>query len=283
MNTSELKLDLKEQSLDRLNNISLSRDIKIVAEGDSWFDYPPQKDIIDYLRKEGFAISKVSKLGDTLENMVYGTEYKIHSRKRTVSNFGKESLNETIASIDKYNPKFVLFSAGGNDVVGEEMVFYLNHKESGEEPFREELFRNQVNGPIKNAIKYFIKEVTKAKEDIQILMDGYDYAIPNGTKVKMFGVPLVGPYILPSMGKKGITNRNEQKDIIKKLVDIFNQMLIELSNEFDNFHHIDLRGMFPNEDQWHNEIHLRRKGFKTVANEYYVRMKNILGYDPLNN
>jgi hypothetical protein len=44
---------------------------RIVAEGDSWFDYPVGLDILDHLRRDyRYDIFKVAESGDTLENMV---------------------------------------------------------------------------------------------------------------------------------------------------------------------------------------------------------------------
>jgi len=111
-------------------------------------------------------------------------------------------------------------------------------------------------------------------------MDGYDYAIPNGKHINLV-IRKFGPWILPSMGKKGITDPAEQKSIIKSLVDIFNDMLLELDSLNPNFHYVKLLGMFPNHEQWHNEIHLKKKGFKAVANEYHKKITEILGQNPL--
>lgn len=283
MTTKEFKDEMLELSYDRLNDPNTPRDIKIISEGDSWFDYPPQKDIIDFLIKKGYAIDKKTNLaqhGDTLENMVYGSEYQIHKKNRTVSNPGPISLNETLSSIRKYNPKFILFSAGGNDIVGEELINYINHIGSEMDLIRTDVFINHVNGPIKKAISHFIKTVSKSGDEIQILMDGYDYAIPNGTLISYLGITFSGPWILPSMGKKGITNPITQKEIIKFLVDTFNNMLSDLSQEFRNFHFVDLRGMFPNENDWHNEIHLRKSGYEKIANKYHDKIIDILGYNP---
>ena len=48
---------------------------KIVAEGDSWFNYPLGIDIIDCLRgNHDYMINNYAKPGDTLENMIYGTD-----------------------------------------------------------------------------------------------------------------------------------------------------------------------------------------------------------------
>ena len=276
----DFKEEIIELGLNNLNDESASRDIKIVAEGDSWFNYHIQKDVIDFLIKMGYGIDKkrnLAKAGDTLENMVYGTRHRIKYDDRTVVHYGDESLQETLALVDRYNPKFVLFSAGGNDVVGEELINYLNHKDSGLPILRDDIFYNNVQGPIKTAIKHFINQVLAIKSDIHILMDGYDYAKPNGKSVAR----ILGPWILRSMGEKGIVNRNDQNQIIKIMVDIFNEMLKDLSNEYDNFHYINIRGKFPKENQWHNEIHLKSKGFEQVAIEYHNTIVKILGYDPI--
>lgn len=46
----------------------------VVAEGDSWFDYPPHRDILDHLVDlYGWRVRRLSRAGDTLENMVLGT------------------------------------------------------------------------------------------------------------------------------------------------------------------------------------------------------------------
>jgi len=282
MELEEYKDKIIEVGLNKLKDSSLTRDIKIVAEGDSWFNYHIQKDVIDFLIEKGYGIDKrrnLAKAGDTLENMVYGMRYKIKHDERTVINYGDESLQETLSMIDRYNPKFVLFSAGGNDVVGEELINYLNHSKSELPILKKEIFFNNVNGPIKLAIEHFIKKVLSIKSDIHILMDGYDYAKPNGKSVAR----IRGPWILKSMGKKGIVDRAEQNNIIKIMVDIFNEMLNDLSNEYPNFHYINLRNMFPNENQWHNEIHLKSDGYKQVAQKYHDKIVEILGYDPTNN
>ena len=54
-----------------------------------------------------------------------------------------------------------------------------------------------------------------------------------------------------------------------------------LSNKHSNFHYINLRGKFPYEKQWHNEIHLKGAGYKTVADLYHKEIIKILGKDPL--
>ena len=67
----EFKLGLKAVS----GRAGAAKVKKLVAEGDSWFNYLPGIDVIDCLRyHHGYSIKNYAKAGDTLENMIYGTE-----------------------------------------------------------------------------------------------------------------------------------------------------------------------------------------------------------------
>ncbi|MBF9251727.1 hypothetical protein I2I11_00310 [Pontibacter sp. 172403-2] len=278
---NELKIDLEEQSLRALLNTQTHKDCKLVAEGDSWFAYPLVQDIIDHLRQMGYAIKNHSKSGDTLENMVYGTGFSIADRVHRAINYGPISLIETLRSVKNLQPRFVLLSAGGNDVVGPELTQYLNHKRSGLPLFRESFFRGSIDGYIRSAIITFMEKVWSVDPHIHIIMHGYDYAIPNGTQYEFAGISFAGPWVLPAFAREAITDRAEQDQIIRQLVDIFNELLISLDNSHPNFHHIDLRGMFPDEAQWHNEIHLKSEEYAQVAALFHKKIVEILNYNPV--
>lgn len=275
----EFKNYQKKISETRISKESYPDDLKIVAEGDSWFDYGGKKDILDYLRKMGYGIKKIAKGGDTLENMIYGNKYKI--RNNRVYNYGAKSLDQTLSSIRELNSRFLLFSGGGNDIVGSEIVGYLNHKGSISENlvntdiFKEKLLRMKIS------IEVLINKVYQTNPNCSIIMHGYDYPKVNGKGYKFIFFNLVGPWILPAMGLKGIVLKEDQNNIVKYLVDEFNNMLEDLDSENSNFNYLNLRGKFPNENEWHNEIHLKNLGFKTVANKYHLKIKEILNYDPI--
>lgn len=270
--------ELKKSNV-RLNTRGYPKELVIVAEGDSWFDYPLKKDIIDYLRKKGFAIECFATAGDTLENMIYGSEYKIKEGK--AKSLGPISLQKTLNAIKKHKPRIVLFSGGGNDIVGSEIISYLNHQNSkpnsliNKKIFKEKLDRIEI------AIEFFIKAVIKTNPSVQILMDGYDYAKVNGKGYSFIFKNIKGPWILPSMGAKAITSPKDQTEIIKYFVDEFNKLLKKLDRKYAQFNHIDLRGKFPNDNEWDNEIHLKNNGFKAIANIYHDRINKLLAVDPI--
>jgi len=91
-----------EDRLERLPDATV-----VVAEGDSWFDYLPawfenpfKGDLLGHLMAtRKYNVYRISKAGDTLENMVYGTEYR-------KDNWTPEppQIFETLAAIRRYRP-----------------------------------------------------------------------------------------------------------------------------------------------------------------------------------
>ncbi|HMP31609.1 MAG TPA: SGNH/GDSL hydrolase family protein, partial [Saprospiraceae bacterium] len=254
----------------------------IVAESDSWFDYPFKKDVLDYLVGMGFAIKKLAKAGDTLENMVYGNDYrKIPNDPVNITHPGPLSLQETLSAIRKYQPKFVLLSAGGNDILGSELISFLHHKNSGSQNLLNMTILDEKLAQMQEAIEFFIKAVHRTHPNCHILMDGYDYPKINGKGYTFIFRNIKGPWIQPAMGAKAITDPMDQHAITTILVDRFNDMLMQVATAFPYFHYINLRGKFPNDNQWDNEIHLKNSGYKEVATIYKQTIDQILGMDTL--
>jgi len=279
----QFKLEQEKISEKRLSTDFYPRELTIVAEGDSWFDYPLKIDIIDNLIKDGFAIKNLAKAGDTLENMVYGTQYrKVPKDNVNITHPGPESLQATLLAIRTLKPKIVLFSAGGNDIVGSEMINYLNHKHSKPDSLVNEVIIEEKLVQMKKAITFFIESVHRTDKDTRIIMDGYDYAKVNGKGYRFLFIKYIrGPWIQPAMGAKAITDPADQNYIIRYLVDAYNNMLNELDKQYKYFHHIDLRGTFPNDNEWDNEIHLKNKGYRKVADIYREKINKVLGGDPV--
>lgn len=232
---------------------------KIVAEGDSWFDYPPGLDILDQLkRRHGYKIYKVSDAGDTIENMVYGTKIR--------SNFSRRlpQVEETLNAISRHRPKVVLLSGGGNDLAGPELESFLNHKDSGLPPLRAEYARYMFLVVFKKAYQDILDRIWNIDPSIHIIGHGYGHAIPDGRAVRIIGIRFSGPWLRPALAKKNITSPGEAQDVIRQLIDLFNEMLGELNRDNANFHYLDLRAGITRDD-WVNELHLTNQAFGRVA------------------
>ncbi|MBC7789819.1 MAG: hypothetical protein H7Z74_07720, partial [Anaerolineae bacterium] len=73
---------------------------RLISEGDSWFDYPPHPNVIDFLDGEGiWGIKRFEKSGDTLENVAV-----------------EANLARIAAIAQREKSEAILLSAGGNDL-----------------------------------------------------------------------------------------------------------------------------------------------------------------------
>lgn len=241
----------------------------IVAEGDSWFDYPPGLDILDNLkRNHGYKIHKVAQAGDSLENMSYGTDIRRNFSRRI------PPIYETLEAVSRYRPKVFLLSAGGNDIAGAELESYLNHSDSGMTPIREDYAKYIFSEVARTAYENILRQVWTIDPAIHIISHGYGYAIPDGRGIyNVFGwFTFIGPWLRPAFAKKNITNTTTAESIIKQLVDKFNDMLAGLDQKYANFHYLDLRNEIKR-NGWANELHLYDEGYQRVAEIFHQEIK----------
>lgn len=230
----------------------------IVAEGDSWFDYPGS-DILDCLDQLGYSIQSVARAGDRAEMMA----------------FGKGQLDKLAAAIDKViaqgKLKAILLSGGGNDIAGAEFGFLINHAGSPREGLNESVITGVIDERVQDAYVHIIRKVTDLcqtmlNEPVPIIVHGYGYPIPDGDGVLGGWGPLPGPWLRPGFIEKGFNNLEENKATMKKLMDRFNAMLQRVEGMFGHVKYVDLRKLLPSEKKlWANELHPKPPGFKLAA------------------
>jgi len=113
-------------------------------------------------------------------------------------------------------------------------------------------------------------------EHVPIIAHGYDYMPPSNKGVKYDGFRVTGPWVLPAMIAKNITDVTLQRALVKEMMNDFNDILAKMQAKYPlNFIHVDLRGMFVESD-WLNEIHLKQAGFKRVAQAFMDAIDNRL-------
>jgi hypothetical protein len=228
--------------------------IRIVSEGDSWFQYPKfsvlgiglskdVKDIIDHLIDDSkFAIKSLDAGGDIIRSMYHGREY--------------------IKEIADQNPKILLLSAGGNDFFE---VFPKMLKENDDPTNIEGWLSPNYITELQVLSKYYealLAEVISKHPDIKIIIHGYDYIMPKADG-KWIGAPMV---------EVGINNADDRKKLIRFIMDEFNNYLMILASkqEFqNNVYYLNLRGTVPQDkNYWHDEIHPNNDGFKLIVEKY---------------
>ena len=238
----------------------------LVAEGDSWFDYP-WNDVLSLLEDEhGYEVEDVAHAGDRIQEMAYeGGQLEKFTRK----------LEKVIRHGDV--PKAILLSGGGNDIAGKEFAILLNHANAPESGLNIPLAKEVVDQRIKHAYVTIISAITQVCKKrlgrvIPILVHGYDYPVADGR-----GYLWLGPWLHPGFQEKGYDNMEDRILIMEELIDRLNKMLLGISKlpDFKHVRHVDVRTSLSNDlsgkkwkKWWANELHPTRKGFRLVAKKF---------------
>ena len=287
MNRREIaakKLALWRRSTN-LHLLAAPNSSRLVAAGDSWFNYVlgTSLDILDYLIMDhGYKISKVAKGGYTLEDLVWGNAYK---KRGTwpLKPRADQLIGKTEAKIKKYKPQAVLLSGGGNDMTDEDLVRFLDHRNTlpvgsrtGLAPLRKGFVDDLINVYMKKSFIEFHARVQQAAAHTKVLVHGYGYVFPTGNGYGPGNkINFAGPWLRPAFAMKGI-GYTQGTEIMKYLIETFNEMLVKLQDEFMQagvmtFQYVNLRPVLgPN--VWANEMHPYARGFKAAAAAFAAKI-----------
>ncbi len=263
----------------------------ILAEGDSWFEYPIFiREIIDWLNtKKDFAIYSLAYGGDWLANILYQGEY--------------------VEGLPIHTPDVFLISGGGNDLVSNNrlttmMINPLKDPQLELSPDYENFVRSKISDEeevqkILTGKRYQTREFTslinvirlqyelmftniyKKYPDMKIITHGYDYPIPGhrihfGWNLCHWHQPLMniltgnGKWLRQSFMLKGVTDPGLQQCIMQTMIFDFNEMMIRIAekDDYKNVFHIDCRGACRKPNDWYDELHPQCHIFKNIAEKY---------------
>lgn len=271
----------------------------ILAEGDSWFNYPViLTDLIDRISMEkNFAVYSLAAGGDWLLNMLTARHY--------------------VEELSVLHPDVFLISGGGNDLVGSSRLAAVVNQDRGDEyskcqlahwiidkarkvetPLDKARFSNGVQFLSKDFFallmffhlqySYLINGILKNAQKpgdkffgIKIITQGYDYALPSfdkrfGPDPLQWYVPFIrmflghGGWLKRPLMTRGILDEVVQKDILYAMIYLFNEMMIDVGRLFNKdekkqVFHIDSRGSV-GKDGWADELHPKPKHFMQTGN-----------------
>jgi N-acetylmuramoyl-L-alanine amidase len=224
--------------------------LRIASDGDSWFQYPVLlRDIINVLSDDpDKAILSVDGAGDEVAQMLREKEYD-------------GALRMTKGHV-------LLFSAGGNDLLGGgRFLDILKPFTAGAAPedlVKDTQLRQRIDTIIGDYRKV-IRDVGERHPGVVIVGHGYDVAYPRrggkwlGQALEQRKIPL-----------------DAGREIVKLILDRFNDALAGTARDFSHYRHIDLRGRVGRgEDSWHDELHPKNEGYARAANEFREVLANL--------
>ena len=240
----------------------------LMAEGDSWFDYP----LVDILRlledRYGYDVESVARRGDRIEDMAYGAGQLEELARRLERLLRRSEV-----------PKAVLLSGGGNDVVGSEFGMLVNHALSPIAGLNPGVVGGVIDERIRLAYITILSGVTRLCEarlgrPVPILVHGYDYPVPDGRGYLGGWWLLPGPWLEPGFREKGYGDVKTRAHLARQLIDRFNAMLERVAAipDFAHVRYIDLRRTLSGgrnyRKDWADEMHPSPSGFRRLAERF---------------
>lgn len=242
--------------------------LRILAEGDSWFEYPLRgliyrnaADGVIYRLQEhfGYRIANMAHHGDEVRQML-----------------GLRQRQEIISRLSQRDVRFnaLLFSGGGNDMVGDPFLLWLKESPAGTPPEQllDDAATDAVMGTIEAGFRDLISVRDRYSPDTVIFVHGYDF--PPITGQDVCGQ---GPWLKPSLDyfyrSIGVSNPDphEEFKVVRRFLERFNEMLLRVQNDGhkNDFIVVPTQGTLKaNNDNWQNEIHPSQDGFKQIAAKF---------------
>ena len=231
----------------------------LISEGDSWFSYPLNANIADYLEMmSDFSMLRLEHNGDNA---------------RQILGAGSEQLKKLRYYLKKYPVEALLMSAGGNDLVAKELKRILNARAAG--ATWQSAVKLATLTTVLDDIVASYERLLDARDSLRpncvVFAHSYCYFEPTGRKASgPFGLGSAGPWMRPVLKDKGIDPATEGPQLARYLVDELHARLQALAAHRTRFIVVDTRGALPVDDvHWADEIHPSGTGFRRLAQDFW--------------
>ena len=219
--------------------------LRIVANGDSWFQYPFLiRDIVDCLTN-GYLMYSVASTDKTLKSV--------------------QQPDDALAAIREADAQLLLFSLGLNDLMDEFPDSFIRDKpDAGQTGLRRYMTDSffQALDTMQSQYESAFKIIRHEKPDLQVIAHGYDYIR------SVNAVSADRNWLAPKLSAKGIADPQDQQTLLNNMIDEFNARLKQVADRYDGLTYLDLRHAVTKPIYWHDEIHPNDAGFLDLAYKF---------------
>jgi len=247
-----------------------TRVLNLLADGDSWFDYPLSGDIIDGVQAglpQGSLILNLAHYGDATTQLL-GVQ-----RRQQLADLMR----------DKSHGQFdaILFSGGGDDLVGDQFRLWLNDAAAvGGDPAH--AINQDALAGILSVVRAAYLDLIATRNayagNVPIFVHGYDYAYPTNQ-----GVCWLGPWLYPSLNSRGwMTGLTDEdiargRGIVTDFLARFRVMLQALAADpYNRVFYVETQGTLKSRGDWANELHPTEAGFTRLAQPFLQALRTKL-------
>jgi hypothetical protein len=257
-----------------LRSLALESDkpnLRILAEGDSWFEYP-----LPITHGDGVIYQLEQLVGYEIANMA-------HHGLEVEQMMGLSIRQDIIARLSDPRIRFdaLLFSGGGDDIVGDQFCIWL--KDSPPVPPPDQMLDiNAVNSALailENEYRELLDIRDEYSRQTVIFAHAYDFPPITGK-----GVCGAGPWLKPSLDYAykhlGVSNPdpNDEFVVVKTILQMFGAMLDRIAADptVDKFVVVPTQGtLTPDPSDWQNEIHPSSAGFIKIAEKFQAALAKV--------
>jgi hypothetical protein len=231
--------------------------LRILAEGDSWFEYP-NRGLIVGDAVDGVIYQLQNLLGYPIANMA-------HHGEEVRQMLGLNQRREIISRLSDPNVRFdaLLFSGGGNDLVGDQFCIWLRDEAPGIAP-EDLLYSDRLQdalGCVEAGYRDLIDIRDTHSADTAIFLHGYDFPPVTG-----IGVCGNGPWLKPSLDFHKVAVGNDQFRVVRALLEQFQVMIQRVAATSRDVTVVPTQGtLIADQQDWQNEIHPSSSGFAKIA------------------
>ena len=246
--------------------------LDLLAIGDSWFDYPVADDGLPWFNQD--IVAQLTSTGNTSASpapLILRRAQAGSAMTKVIWLDNQELYLNDIADSGQWlsgKPDAILVSGGGDDMVGDQFVIYLDYFGGN--------LSNRVQGVI-DSVEASYMALFQFRDlyahGTPIFGHCYDYAIPNGK-----GVLGQGPWLWPSLKFTGY-NYTQGLAIVRDAINRFHTMLSGLSATSKNlFVLVDTSGTLTRDNLqplgFANEIHPYTAGFAALADKFIPALRS---------
>jgi hypothetical protein len=252
--------------------------LDFLAIGDSWFDYPlydngpilEQTSIVAPVQLGVMGSPNPQILDQALHGQTTTQMLSWENQQKLAALLQDSSqwLNEETGL-----PDAILVSAGGDNLVGDQFVIYLDYGGGGLNLARFQGALAAVQASYMDLFAFRDFFAKKGDYTVPIIGICYDYALPNGTTPMC----IFDAWLKPSFDFLGYFDYNYNVQVVKQMIDLYHDMLEKLAaTPANNFILIDTRNIVTPDTSptgWANEIHPRYAGFTALANKFLLSLR----------
>lgn len=230
----------------------------VLAEGDSWFNYPIGKSISFHIRTSPrFALLNLAKFGDETGDMLSDKQ-----KKRLI-----KALDWGPGPNQSYDA--FIFSGGGNDMLGYgRFRHWIKKYETGMKP--EDVVNHTNLKVIFNYLEVKYRELIELRDEYspttRIYFNAYDFAQPTGKKACG-----LGPWLRPALVENEVPELLRAA-VVQEVLMAYHQRIKRLENQIENLAVVNTQGTI-NPNEWANEIHPNNLGFKKIARKFITALE----------